>query len=158
QRPGRLLVHRRRHAGPRGPHLAPGGILMRRARLAAARQAVWLAAALLAASAFGCGHRFPAPTQTVRPPFIPPPATFIKVATWQQPGWNPTSVRLPRSGVLLVAEDSTRVQNYAALGSATEAQRSNVFTFTDLVKPVHIAASGYDIYVADMGNPAANVP
>ncbi len=111
-----------------------------------------LLAAALAASASGCGRRFTEPVQRLKPPFIPPPATFILVASWTQPGWQPSSVLMTHSGILLVAEDSARVRNYSSLGEHGQPVPVDIYRFNGLVKPVHIAEGNSHVFVADMGD------
>ncbi|MBI5836101.1 MAG: hypothetical protein HZB25_02540 [Candidatus Eisenbacteria bacterium] len=115
-------------------------------------------AATLAAAATGCSRRFTEPVQSPRQPYIPPPATFIQVAGWTQPDWNPTCVLLTHSGILLVAEDSARVQNYAALGVNRQAFRVNTYRFDGLVRPVQVSEGGGHIFVADLGDGTRNNP
>ena len=113
-----------------------------------------IAPAALALSLFaaGCGGRFPEPVEHPKPPILQPPATFVRVATWTEPNWNPTSVYLTRSGILLIAEDSARVQNYGALGSRGAPQPLGIFRFNGLLKPVQVAEGNVHVFVADMGD------
>ena len=113
---------------------------------------------LAAVALNGCGGRFPEPTQHITKPTTPPNDTFIKYATWLKPGWQPTCVLLTRNGILLVAEDSARVQNYNALGSNGAAQPINIFRFNGLIKPVQVAEGNLKVYVADMGDGTPDHP
>lgn len=108
---------------------------------------------MLALALVGCGRLFPAPLERPKVTPIPPPATFIRVASWTRPGWNPTCVFLSRSGVLLVAEDSARVQYYTSLGYRGQAQPFNdIYSFSGLTRPVQIAEGAGHIFIADMGD------
>jgi hypothetical protein len=106
----------------------------------------------LAAAGTGCGHRFTEPVQTPRPPYIPPPLTFILVSNWIQPGWQPTCVFMTHSSVLLVAEDSARVQQYTSLGNSGSAVRATDYQYNGLIKPVQVTEGNAHVFVADMGD------
>ncbi|HVP40302.1 MAG TPA: hypothetical protein VMS93_14080 [Candidatus Saccharimonadales bacterium] len=119
--------------------------------------ALALAAALLA-GAGGCGRRFLEPKQSPKAPYIPPPETFILVAGWTQPAWQPTCVLLTHSGILLVAEDSARVRNYSSLGQRGQITPIDIYRFNGLTKPVQVAEGNSHVFVADMGDGSKQHP
>ncbi len=127
--------------------------------MARTRGGAFAAISLLTLALTGCGRLFPAPIERPKVGVIPPPATFIRVASWTRSDWNPTCVFLSHSGVLLVAEDSARVQYYTSLGYRGQAQPFNdIYSFGGLTRPVQIAEGAGHIFIADMGDGTAAHP